>query len=583
MRSVRAWGVLVRLLALAACATPSVAAPAAGEAPPAPVLRRLINSGYYLGEPLRAHISPLGQEWAGGQTINTYTVTYYSHDWNGEAVRIFGLYGVPAGRRGPVPGVLYVHGASGYATIERVLACGAHGMAGLSIDLPGKGDGRERSRSTGPDMTVRQLFTVLPRLEDNYLYNAALACMRGITFLRTREEVDPDRITMMGVSWGGYTTLLVSSLDERLRAAVDVFGGGFIRERSTWERYISSRPAAQADTWEANFDASRYAGHIRKPILFVTGTNDNCYYLPRFLRTYELVSAKKSLLLRPNLDHKIDDAAHSAIWRWIERRNADPAPGEPVIGTWQSSIGPRSAAITMVGAGEGTVTSASIAFCNDVDGWTVKLWGNVVCQETEGHRWVGTVPLTNTCTYVFGTLVFADGSRVSSPVRTLLRANVGGVLDAYDLPFIAATQIMVPAERFASRFHRTAQDILKRGVKPEAPDAPVPTMYPSALEIDGTLYVSMREAADAIGATVQFENKIAYVYVAPAGQTPQLVQAENPREKPATRVAIGPALLDRLPPPSPADVAETGSAAASSSPTATPPDAAPVAPQEGGP
>jgi len=234
----------------------------------------------------------------------------------------------------------------------------------------------------------------------------------------------------------------------------------------------------------------------------------------------------------------------------------------------------------LVGAGEGTVAAATLSHCNDTDGWTVKLWGNVTCQETDDHRWVGTVPLANTCTYVFATLIFADGSRMSSPVHTLLRANVGGTMDAYDLPFIVATQIMVPAERFAQRFQRTAQTILAAGIKPEPPTAPAPTMHPLALEIGDTLYVSMREAAAALGATVHFENKLAYVYVAPRAQASQLVQASTPRDKPATRVTIGPAILDRLPPPSPADLAGTDDASPSSSPAATPPDQGPAGPQE---
>ena len=44
--------------------------------------------------------------------------------------------------------------------------------------------------------------------------------MRVIDYLCTREEVDPSRIGMMGISGGGTTTLFTSALDDRVKAVV---------------------------------------------------------------------------------------------------------------------------------------------------------------------------------------------------------------------------------------------------------------------------------------------------------------------------------------------------------------------------
>jgi dienelactone hydrolase len=44
--------------------------------------------------------------------------------------------------------------------------------------------------------------------------------MRAIDYLRSRPEVDPDRIACVGLSWGGTHTIYTTALDPRIRVAV---------------------------------------------------------------------------------------------------------------------------------------------------------------------------------------------------------------------------------------------------------------------------------------------------------------------------------------------------------------------------
>jgi len=48
--------------------------------------------------------------------------------------------------------------------------------------------------------------------------------------LRSFPDVLPDRTAVTGICWGGYTTCLVASLDDRLKAAVPIYGCGFLYE-----------------------------------------------------------------------------------------------------------------------------------------------------------------------------------------------------------------------------------------------------------------------------------------------------------------------------------------------------------------
>jgi cephalosporin-C deacetylase-like acetyl esterase len=58
--------------------------------------------------------------------------------------------------------------------------------------------------------------------------------MRGIDYLLTLEDVDPERIGVTGNSGGGLNTLFTAALDERVRVAVEV---GFTFEFGNWIKY----------------------------------------------------------------------------------------------------------------------------------------------------------------------------------------------------------------------------------------------------------------------------------------------------------------------------------------------------------
>jgi hypothetical protein len=69
---------------------------------------------------------------------------------------------------------------------------------------------------------------------DDWPFHAAASVMRAHTLLRNFPEVDAEHTAVTGISWGGYTTCLVASLDDRFKAAVPVLdlctdaGGGTV-------------------------------------------------------------------------------------------------------------------------------------------------------------------------------------------------------------------------------------------------------------------------------------------------------------------------------------------------------------------
>ena len=252
--------------------------------------------------------------------VRVEEIYYQSRSFKRKPVRIFGYFAYPRVHKGKLPAILLSHGGGGTASRPRAVAWAKRGYAVLAIDLPGKGENRAGSRSTGPDMDVPILLRTQPDPSYNYLVHAVAAARNGITYLTQRKEVDPGRIGMIGLSWGGVLTLLTNGQDDRLKAAVDVFGAGYIPEGCTWEDRFFSMSFGDKETWNNYIDPKNFLASQHAPILFITGTNDHCYYLPIFQKSYAQVSVEKSYWLIPNLRHRFLDSAQGPALTWLDQK-----------------------------------------------------------------------------------------------------------------------------------------------------------------------------------------------------------------------------------------------------------------------
>jgi PhoPQ-activated pathogenicity-related protein len=103
----------------------------------------------------------------------------------------------------------------------------------------------------------------------------------------------------------------VAGIDQRLKVAVPVYGCGFLAEDSAWQQsgVFDNMPPEARQRWIANFDPSRYLPGVSCPILFVNGTNDFAYPLDSYRKSYELVTAPRTLSITVNMPH-----SHEAGW-----------------------------------------------------------------------------------------------------------------------------------------------------------------------------------------------------------------------------------------------------------------------------
>jgi len=162
-------------------------------------------------------------------------VYYEGEPFQGKPTRVFAYYGRPAEGEGPFPAVLLVHGGGGKAFSDWAAHWAKRGYVSLAMDLAGHGPpGRLEDGGPGQDDAAKFRDFTDTNAKDMWTYHAVAAVIRGHSLLASRKEVNAKRVALTGISWGGYLTCIIAGLDDRLQAAVPVYGCGFIHENSCW-------------------------------------------------------------------------------------------------------------------------------------------------------------------------------------------------------------------------------------------------------------------------------------------------------------------------------------------------------------
>lgn len=225
--------------------------------------------------------------------------------YEGRRTRIFAWVGTPP-TPPPWPAVVLVHGGGGGAFEAWVRRWNARGYAAIAPDtcgcLPlGEYNAWQRHPDGGPpgwggfDQTDRPLT-------DQWPYHAVASVIVARSYLASLAGVDPHRVGITGVSWGGYLTCIAASVDQRYQAAVPVYGCGYLQLGSAWVEVLRSLGAA-GDAWLAHWDPGGYLRRLRTPIRWVTGTNDFAYPLDALMASYIAVRGPRSLSITWQMPH----------------------------------------------------------------------------------------------------------------------------------------------------------------------------------------------------------------------------------------------------------------------------------------
>lgn len=286
-------------------------------------------------------VVPPGFRWLDSASV-IRSLLYEGEDYQGQSTEIFAYYASPAtlaGKKresGKFPGIVLLHGGGGTAFSEWVEMWARRGYAAIAMDLGGKrpasptfdavtgdvvqrfdhiSEKRERVAKPGPlDDHKAKFQNINDDPTDDWQFHAVSAAVRAHSLLRSFPEVDPERTAVTGISWGGYLTCLTASVDSRFKAAVPVYGCGFLYDSESVQRPMIDRLGPeQRPEWIRWHDPSRFLKHCRVPIFFVNGTNDRHYPLKSYARTYKLVPGSVTLRIKAGMRH-----SHVHGWAPIE-------------------------------------------------------------------------------------------------------------------------------------------------------------------------------------------------------------------------------------------------------------------------
>jgi dienelactone hydrolase len=253
----------------------------------------------------------------GGQICSLF---YEGQNYKGKPTRVFAYFASPATLDGKntdprrFPAVVLVHGGGGTAFKEWVRLWAERGYAAIAIDLAGCDPGRKRLPDGGPGQSHEEKFgTIDEPVQNQWTYHAVANVILAHSLIRSFEEVNPDRTAVTGISWGGYLTCIVAGLDNRFKAAVPVYGCGFLHDNSTWLNEFAKMTLKQKAKWVRLWEPSMYIASASMPVFFVNGTNDFAYPLDSYAKTYGLVESERNFRITVNMPH-----GHQQGWAPIE-------------------------------------------------------------------------------------------------------------------------------------------------------------------------------------------------------------------------------------------------------------------------
>ena len=239
-------------------------------------------------------------------TPNLKPIFYSGLDYQGKPTTVFAWLGVPENTEGKkVPAVVLAHGGGGAASKDWVKNWNNHGYAAISMSLEGQTEYdpalKGYARNPNGISTRPGIFgDAGAPIKDQWMYHAIANVNLAAALLRSLPEVDPDKVGIMGCSWGGIITSTAIGIDPRYAFAIPVYGcGGLAAVPNHWGGALGSNEVYKK-VWDANLRLDR----ARMPILWHSWPQDAHFSMEAVnLSRKKAGSAVSELCLIPGMGH----------------------------------------------------------------------------------------------------------------------------------------------------------------------------------------------------------------------------------------------------------------------------------------
>ena len=362
-----------------------------------------------------------------------HSLIYEGASFQNKPTEVFAFYATPGSISGDpskdvnLPAVVLIHGGGGTAFADWVWLWAKRGYAAIAMDLSGSQPEapvfrngslvsnlrvkRKRLEHPGPNQSHAEKFDCVGgSIDDDWPFHAVSNVIRAHSLIRSFEEVDPARTAVTGISWGGYTTCIVASVDTRFKAAVPVYGCGFLHEgESVQKSSIDRLGADKRRRWIEMYDPSSHLQRCRVPILFVNGTNDKHYPLNSYSKSYTLVPGERQIRIEVSMGHSHRSGwAPQEIGLFIDQhlRGSEPLPNPSDLILKGTTLSTTCSCDNLV--------SAAFHFTTDAGPLVSRKWHTIDAQIADGNRIQA--PLPDGATIVLASFTDRRGAMVSTNV-----------------------------------------------------------------------------------------------------------------------------------------------------------------------
>jgi cephalosporin-C deacetylase-like acetyl esterase len=351
-------------------------------------------------------------------TDSVISIIYHGLTYKGKPQNVFAYYATPGTLSGDkskdknLPAIVLVHGGGGTAFKEWAILWAKKGYAAIAMDLRGNGpDTKHIDGGFDEPNSLTPYFTITPDVHEQWMFQAVANVILANNLVRSFPEVDVNRTAITGISWGGIVTCLMVGVDQRYKAAVPVYGCGYLLQNSSMRTELLKLNEHDRETWVKQYDPSNYIGRTKVPMLFLNGANDPHFYLDSYAKTYRLVK-NKNLCIKVGLRHNHHSGwSNDETFAFIDSylNNSTPLAKIAAPKIIKGSI---TAAFTSTTP----VNKAVLNYTTDTTSVLMKRnWQSIGAGVKAGHVFSPALPSGTTIWYL--SLFDNSGLQVSSPLQ----------------------------------------------------------------------------------------------------------------------------------------------------------------------
>jgi dienelactone hydrolase len=324
-------------------------------------------------------------------------IYYDAKPYQGRPTRTFAYLGVPEHAPGErVPAMVLVHGGGGTAFAEWVKLWNDRGYAAIAMDTCGCVPERvpdkkvwRRHGAGGPPGWDDSFNQMDAPVTDQWQYHALADILLAHSLIRSLPDVDPDRVGLTGISWGGYLTCLTVGVDPRFKFAVPVYGCGFI-DQCVWAPTLEKMPPDQRQRWLDWWDPRHYLKDATTPMLWVTGTNDFAYPFPALQNSYRLPRGDRTLSITIRMPHghppgQTPEVIHAYADTFL--KSAAPLPR--ITGHGRDA---KTQTAWATFTSKTPITKAEFLYTTDTGTWQKRAWVAVAATAGDDGKVTATLP-----------------------------------------------------------------------------------------------------------------------------------------------------------------------------------------------